>query len=40
MSLGASDYLTKPLDVDHFLKVIDEHFRGVAVPSGANDNSQ
>src|SRR5205807_6598271 len=27
MSLGASDYLTKPLDVDHFLKVIDEHFR-------------
>ena len=27
MSLGADDYLTKPLDVDHFLKVIDEHFR-------------
>ena len=27
MSLGASEYLTKPLDVDHFLKVIDEHFR-------------
>ena len=26
MSLGAEDYLTKPLDVDCFLKVIEEHF--------------
>jgi PAS domain S-box-containing protein len=33
MSLGASEYLTKPLDVDHFLKVLDEHF-SEAEPSG------
>jgi DNA-binding response OmpR family regulator len=26
MSLGAEDYLTKPLDVDGFLKVIEQHF--------------
>jgi DNA-binding response OmpR family regulator len=26
MSLGATDYLTKPLDVDGFLKVIEQHF--------------
>jgi PAS domain S-box-containing protein len=25
MAVGANDYLTKPLDVDRFLKVIDEH---------------
>jgi CheY-like chemotaxis protein/anti-sigma regulatory factor (Ser/Thr protein kinase) len=26
MALGATEYLTKPLDVDHFLKVIEQHF--------------
>jgi len=26
LALGATDYLTKPLDVDCFLKVIEEHF--------------
>lgn len=26
LALGANDYLTKPLDVDCFLKVIEEHF--------------
>jgi len=26
MSLGAEEYLTKPLEVDRFLKVIEEHF--------------
>jgi PAS domain S-box-containing protein len=27
LAAGAKDYLTKPLDVDHFLKVIDRNFR-------------
>lgn len=26
MSLGAAEYLTKPLEVDRFLKVIEQHF--------------
>jgi PAS domain S-box-containing protein len=34
-SLGASDYLTKPLDVDCFLKVIGQHF---CQPAGANES--
>jgi len=35
MSLGAEDYLTKPLDVDCFLKVIEEHF---CEPASTNGN--
>jgi len=35
MSLGANDYLTKPLDVDCFLKVIEEHF---CEPAGSTSN--
>jgi PAS domain S-box-containing protein len=27
MAVGANDYLTKPLDMDRFLKVVDEHCR-------------
>jgi CheY-like chemotaxis protein len=34
-SLGATDYLTKPLDVDCFLKVIEQHF---CQPAGINEN--
>jgi PAS domain S-box-containing protein len=30
---GASDYLTKPLDVDRFLKVIESHLQGRISPS-------
>src|SRR5438270_1278989 len=33
MSLGAEDYLTKPLDLDCFVKVIEEHFSEPAVAS-------
>ncbi|HXY60913.1 MAG TPA: PAS domain-containing protein, partial [Chthoniobacterales bacterium] len=33
-TLGASDYLTKPLDVDCFLKVIEHHF---CPPTGVRD---
>ena len=33
MSLGADDYLTKPLDLDCFLKVIEEHFSEPVVAS-------
>ncbi len=35
MSLGAEDYLTKPLDVDGFLKVIEQHF---CEPASTNGN--
>ena len=35
LALGAADYLTKPLDVDCFLKVIEEHFCG---PTGSTSN--
>ena len=35
LALGATDYLTKPLDVDCFLKVIEEHF---CEPAGPTSN--
>ena len=35
LALGATDYLTKPLDVDCFLKVIEEHF---CEPAGSTSN--
>ena len=38
MALGATDYLTKPLEVDCFLKVIEEHFCEPA-SSATNGNS-
>jgi signal transduction histidine kinase/CheY-like chemotaxis protein len=37
MSLGAAEYLTKPLEVDRFLNLIDKHFREPAL-SDANTN--
>jgi two-component system sensor histidine kinase/response regulator len=37
LAAGANDYLTKPLDVDRFLKVIEEHFREATLVS-SNSN--
>jgi len=34
---GASDYLTKPLDVQRFLEVVDEHLFGGSRPSAETD---
>ena len=39
LALGANDYLTKPLDVDCFLKVIEEHFCEPASSTTTNGNS-
>jgi PAS domain S-box-containing protein len=36
ISLGADDYLTKPLDVDCFFKVIEDHFCQPAAPAATN----
>ena len=38
MSLGAEDYLTKPLDVDRFLNVIEEHFSDLSLASTNGDD--
>jgi CheY-like chemotaxis protein len=36
-SLGATEYLTKPLDVDRFLKVIEQYF---CQPTGINESDE
>ena len=40
MALGAIEYLTKPLDVDCFLKVIEQHFCEPAAASATNGNEE
>jgi PAS domain S-box-containing protein len=39
LALGATDYLTKPLDVDCFLKVIEEHFCEPTLSGTQGDNT-